>query len=633
MAILLRFVRLSSWVALVATLLNPFNLYAARFGPVQVLSHIGQPLKAKIEISGVTADEQGWLALEAAPEHAYENASLRYSRVAQGLQASIQRVPKGTGKVTAWLTTSAPVTDEFIDLLLTLNWSTGRMTEAFTLLIPKREKMVDGDEIAATLDTREFSDAKPNDAMLSPPFSTTTGDATKLNDAASVNKANEASEAVNTNDREDLANKTQDEMPVSSAVAKEPLKKETKPDKNTERDQTGRSTVEKKKTYKVLAGDTLGKIARKIQSDFIEKITLNQLLWALYQGNPHAFSKDNLNLVKTGAILDVPSAEQMTQISKIEARRQVAVQAADFDRYRASLAAVAVPSHGADQARSSSGELSAAMRDHGVDSATDQLRLSGSESQRQEEAKIAEKRAQAEAQERVVQLEKHVADLQKLADLNASVSKAGAAPSSLNASASKAGTAPSSGTPAAGVADIPSIPMVTVEKKPVGPVEYISQKLRTLFSHNPAVPLGILLALLVLGATLLNRRRMGVKPLFPDRVEPTPDNVKKESATSSAEDTKQENTVPLAAQKLFADLNLDLATPPTKNNLVRESSTKNGVLGVTQHTENAQIRLKLAQAYIELDDAKGASKLLEEVLEIGTEEQRKAAQALLSTLK
>ena len=608
MAILLRFVRLFSWVALVAALLNPFNLYAARFGPTQVLSHVGQPLKAKIEIFDVTADEQGWLVLEAAPEHAYENASLRYSRVAQELQTSIQRAPKGKAKVVAWLTTSAPVTDEFIDLLLTLTWSTGRMTEAFTLLIPKREKAADGDDIAATLDTREFSDAKDASA-LSPPLTTTTADTTRLNDATATDKANAASAVTNANDQEGQANKTRDE----------PLKKETGPDKNTERAHTGQSAVEKKKTYKVLAGDTLGKIARKMQSEFIEKITLNQLLWALYQGNPHAFAKDNLNLVKTGAILDVPSTEQMAQISKIEARRQVAVQAADFDRYRASLAAVAVPSQSANQVRSSSGELSAAMRDHGVDPAADQLRLSGSESQRQEEAKIADKRAQAEARERVVQLEKHVADLQKLADLNASSSKGGAAPPSV--------------TPQSAV-DLPSIPMVTVEKKPVGPVEYISQKIRTLFSHNPAVPLGILLAILVLGATLLNRRRMGVKPLFPDRVEPTPDNAKQaDKESSAAGNAKQESTVPVAAQKLFADLNLDLASPPTKNNIARESSTKNGALGASQHTENAQIRLKLAQAYIELGDANGASKLLEEVLELGTEEQCKAAQALLSTLK
>lgn len=616
MAILLRFVRLPLWVALVAALLNPVNLYAARFGPTQVLSHTGQPLKAKIEIFDVTADEQGWLALEAAPEHAYENASLRYSRVAQELQTSIQRVSKEKGKVVAWLTTSAPVTDEFVDLLLTLTWSTGRMTEAFTLLIPKHEKMVDGDNIAATIDTREFSDAKPDDSASSPTATTTVE--TTSNDAVSTDKADTASATASANDQEERTNKTQNEILTSSTVGKEPLKKEPASDKNRERGHAGRLAAEKKKTYKVQAGDTLGKIARKIQPGFIETITLNQLLWALYQGNPHAFTKDNLNLVKAGAVLTVPSAEQMTQISKSEARRQVAVQAADFDRYRASLAAIAAPSHGADQVRSSSGELSTAMHDQHHDSATDQLRLSGSESQRQEEAKIAEKRAQVEAQERVAQLEKHVADLQKLADLNVAASKA-APPNATRPSAD----------------DVPAIPMVTVEKKPVGPVEYISQKLRALFSHNPAVPLGILLAILVLGATLLNRRRMGVKPLFPDRVEPVADDVKKENTESLlAENAKQANAVPLAAQKLFADLNLDLASPPpAKNSVARESSSKNGVLGVRQHAENAQIRLKLAQAYIELDDAKGASKLLEEVLEIGTEEQRTAAQALLSTLK
>ncbi|HVT33303.1 MAG TPA: FimV/HubP family polar landmark protein, partial [Rhodanobacteraceae bacterium] len=64
--------------------------------------------------------------------------------------------------------------------------------------------------------------------------------------------------------------------------------------------------------YRVEAGDTLSGIARAVRSD--ESANINQLMLALLKQNPNAFFKDNINALKRGAILRIPSADQIKAV-------------------------------------------------------------------------------------------------------------------------------------------------------------------------------------------------------------------------------------------------------------------------------------------------------------------------------
>jgi pilus assembly protein FimV len=71
-------------------------------------------------------------------------------------------------------------------------------------------------------------------------------------------------------------------------------------------------------------------------------VSLDQMLVSLFRGNPQAFMGDNMNRLKAGAVLSVPSAEAAA-VSQAEAREIIVAQSADFGAYRQRLAQGVAP--------------------------------------------------------------------------------------------------------------------------------------------------------------------------------------------------------------------------------------------------------------------------------------------------
>ena len=64
------------------------------------------------------------------------------------------------------------------------------------------------------------------------------------------------------------------------------------------------------------------------------------MLIAIYRANQDAFIRDNVNLVRAGRILNIPSAEAIGTVDADEANRLVRAHMAEFREYRSRLAAV-----------------------------------------------------------------------------------------------------------------------------------------------------------------------------------------------------------------------------------------------------------------------------------------------------
>ena len=62
------------------------------------------------------------------------------------------------------------------------------------------------------------------------------------------------------------------------------------------------------------------------------------MLVALLRANANAFINGNLNLLKAGAVLTIPTDEQAAAVSDAEASRTVIAQSKDFNAFRAKLA-------------------------------------------------------------------------------------------------------------------------------------------------------------------------------------------------------------------------------------------------------------------------------------------------------
>jgi pilus assembly protein FimV len=234
-------------------------------------------------------------------------------------------------------------------------------------------------------------------------------------------------------------------------------------------------------SHEVKRGDTLGAIAR---ANLPPGVTLNQMLIAIYRANQDAFIRENINLVRAGRILAIPSAESLSGLKADEANRLVQSHRAEFQEYRSRLAAQPARADAASGQRAVTGKIEAKPEAAPPAASQDQLRLSKadpakpaaaeSRAARSDDA-IARERALKEAQSRVTDLEKNVADLQKLLELkNQQLAelekKAGAKPApAVPAPAPAPVAAPAAKTPAKPEAPKPEAPRVAAAPEAAKP--------------------------------------------------------------------------------------------------------------------------------------------------------------------
>ncbi|WP_275096800.1 FimV family protein [Sedimenticola hydrogenitrophicus] len=87
--------------------------------------------------------------------------------------------------------------------------------------------------------------------------------------------------------------------------------------------------------------DTLWLIAGKVQPD--ARFSRNRIMIALLKANPEAFHRGNINLLKRGALLTIPTPGEMAAVTEAEARAAVRQQMAEWREGRRSATAASRP--------------------------------------------------------------------------------------------------------------------------------------------------------------------------------------------------------------------------------------------------------------------------------------------------
>ena len=166
----------------------------------------------------------------------------------------------------------------------------------------------------------------------------------------------------------------------------------------------------------VRRGDTLSSIANR---NLISGVSLDQMLVGLYRQNPNAFQGQNMNRLRSGAVLTLPSSEQAKAVSPTEARQFILAQSADFATYRQRLAGAVGVEAAAPAQRQAKGKVEAEVQDRKQAAAPtpDKLTLSkGSVSTAASAAedRLAKARATQDSGKRVAELSKNLDELRKL---------------------------------------------------------------------------------------------------------------------------------------------------------------------------------------------------------------------------
>ena len=114
--------------------LMPFTAGAAGLGKLTVISGLGEPLNGEIELLSTTPEELSTLTADIAPEEAYAVQGLERSALHNSIEIEVSKKPDGTPILK--LSTHQPISDPFLDMLVQVDWATGRLLREYRKRYP-----------------------------------------------------------------------------------------------------------------------------------------------------------------------------------------------------------------------------------------------------------------------------------------------------------------------------------------------------------------------------------------------------------------------------------------------------------------------------------------------------------------
>src|SRR5579872_5730580 len=133
--------------AVVSAMLMISSAEAAGLGKLTVLSSLGQPLRAEIELTSVSQDEAGSLVAKLASPETYQQANIDFNPALLSLQFAIDQ---RNGRRFVRVTSTQPINEPFVDMLMELGGTKARLVREYTLLLdPAGQRQAQPAQIAA----------------------------------------------------------------------------------------------------------------------------------------------------------------------------------------------------------------------------------------------------------------------------------------------------------------------------------------------------------------------------------------------------------------------------------------------------------------------------------------------------
>lgn len=437
----------------------PAASWALGLGKLNVQSSLGESLRAEIDITNLTPEEGSSLQVRVASPETYRAAGVDYNQVLAATAIALQR--RADGRPYLKISSDRSVQEPFVDVILDLAWSSGRLVREYTLLFDppasRTQAQATSPVIDAPVPSSESSRSAQAETPVRPPVAKAQTESVKPRGKPVVPQASGPAASAS-------------ETPASAPV---PAAKPA-PAPKVAQAAVAASGADDTATVRVKRGDSLSAIASRTQQP---GVSLDQMLVGLYRQNPSAFVGNNMNRLKSGVVLNVPAADAAKSVSQDEARKVIQAQSADFAAYRQQLAGAVAPTTAEAPQRQVKGKVEAEVKDQKQAAAPtpDKLTLSkggvGAASAPAAEDRLAKNRAKEESATRVAELSKNLDELRKLKDKTAAASapaKAVAPPPVPVPAPAPAPVAPSK------PALVPSAPAPVVETPRPAPVEAVA---------------------------------------------------------------------------------------------------------------------------------------------------------------
>ena len=289
-----------------AMLLSAFAsmTYALGFGEIQLQSALNQPLKAEIPLLAVKPAERDQVTVEIASNDTFQRFGITRPAVLDQIDTQILPGANNT-RLRVTLNSRVAIQEPFLTFLLEANWPDGRAIREYTVLL---DPPVYAPSVSAGIEQ-----AAPEQSPAQPaPVSTPTSGPTP----------GPVVQYTPTTAPPDQAEQQRQQQPRQPSRQTSPEPSETRSQPAAVAQQPGRQYGP------VEAKETLWSIALKMRS--APTITQDQMMLAIYQANPEAFD-GNINLMRKGVLLDIPSANEISEINVLAAKEEIRDQARTYE--------------------------------------------------------------------------------------------------------------------------------------------------------------------------------------------------------------------------------------------------------------------------------------------------------------
>ena len=498
------------------------QVYALGLGTVTVESALNQPLRVRIELLQLGDTRLQDIRVSVASTVDFERFNIDRDSFLSNIRFSVESIAEGNVVI---LTSSQIVREPYLSFILDTRWPNGRLLSEHTILLdlPVFDDQQSTSEIRQPISpilrrptSAQATDAQPFVESSAAPIvsvpSSTNSAANLQPEIVSPKPVDEGVEQVQVEaDVEEPATQPEtviipDEVPeeVPTVAEEEPAVEEpTKEVAEAEPEVVERETIE------TSGSDTLSDIALQVRPNTV--VSMQQTMLALQELNPEAFADGNINRLRSGQVLRVPSLEEIQSIDPRDAVDEVARQNQEFAEV--DVQPLAAPANATpDQDDQPQGQLSVVSSDDAIDANSGAAELADAENESLDqriaelEAQLAQRseeadRARIEREEldsRMADLETQIAAAQEiirlqdmqLAQLQVSL-RAAAAEAQLIAEQQAMQTA------AAAEATLPVDP----------PTSLVDDVMRILTGNSLFILFGIVLVILLLVVLMLRRNR------------------------------------------------------------------------------------------------------------------------------
>jgi len=249
-------------------------------GELSLESALNQPFRAEIPLRDVGELDVEQIRIALADASAFENAGVERSQFLSALQFHVELQRGGRGRII--VTTEKAVQEPYLDFIVEVRWPNGKMNREYTVL----------------LDLPVF-------APTSSASSVSVGSASKVTKPTPLAEPSQREQGGSIG----IASR---EAPQVRDVAQQQMLPKSK-------DAT---------EYRVQHHDTMWKISQKLRPSAY--VTTQQTMLALLKKNPKAFVGGNVNRIKSGYVLRIPSEAEVQEINQSQAVNEIRAQAREW---------------------------------------------------------------------------------------------------------------------------------------------------------------------------------------------------------------------------------------------------------------------------------------------------------------